>query len=215
MVPLFLAFLGAPALADDVADADEIALADAHPVRAHWAPERASCRSADGLARVELVQPDESTWASGPGECWLTLNEPSPKSPLRLYIGFEGSVRGVVDERADTAVEWVQKNRVFKNHIELVESGTTAVGGREVAYHLVQGYPPGSQTLREAIVAIVPQTGNNIVVLAHYDANNRRFLQERAFGMLASLTLHNGTGQPTAPTEPLGPTGDPAPPEKL
>lgn len=172
-----------------------------------------TCESTDRVVKVTLPQPDNSTFASGPGECWLTMHRAGGATPLRFYVGIfsaqEAKTEGILDDSPQSAADWSTRTKLYRQHVEIVESDELVLGNGKAKVTRLRGRPMDGPTPREALVAHVQRAGHDIVILAHYDAYNRDGLEERARAVLSTLTITPGGDKAPAvaeaPAETAGP----------
>lgn len=178
------------------------------------------CTAPGGRVHVVVHQPDRSTFAAGPGECWLTVNGTHPDSPVRLYLTFEapghrmGASLG--DSPAD-ATEWVKSHHLLRGRVEVMDSGKIAIGDVPVPYHRLRGLPEGSETTRDVMFGHVVSGGMDVIFIAHWDAFHPDGLGDEAFLALRRMSLHEGERPALAAMPPLpepvadAPSGGPLP----
>lgn len=178
------------------------------------APNLVQCRSRDGTVVIEFPQPDQSTFATGPGECWLSLMSRPAVAPLRLYVRIAGpgdqAGHPLRTDDPQAAAQWARDNRVFRREVEVVDSRILTVGATAIPYHVLRGRPADTLAEREAVIAHVQRGGHDVIIALHYDAHNRQSLQERALGLFETMTFGPGELEPAPEPEKQLPSSPPA-----
>lgn len=173
------------------------------------------CTAPGGQLHLVVKQPDRSTWAAGPGECWLTLEGTHPTSPVRLYLAFEAPGKRMGAELGDTAkdaIQWAKDHDLFRGKVEDLESGQISMGDVAAPFHRLRGLPYDGDTTRELIFAHVNRAGQDIVVVAHWDAHHPAGLGDEAARAIRGMSVVQGE-RPSLTATPEPEKGLPSAPE--